>query len=809
MAINFKFPKFSAADAKSRVFLVVVAVVGIGILGYAAVGFFSGGSTASGPSRVANPAANLQSVPGSQLSPQYYQALKQANVQASQQAQMTGGSAVPTLVNIPGQQGFSGGAGTGNCTVLCSDESVNVASSIDDLVKQGKLAPEDAEMLTALTSSNVPVSQFAAALDDLVRQGKLTPDQARKLLEDYKKQHSAAMINESAQAMDALIKSGQLSVDTANTLLALQKKNVTPAEYAAELDRLVKEGKISPAVAAQLLAQYTQQKQKELAKQGAFTLAQMAQSGEVTADVAKSLASLQNQNVPLDQYAAEVARLVKEGKLTPLAAEKLIAQYKQQRLGIPTTGVLGALLNEQAPKADIARRLLSMQASANPAVYAEELKRAVEAGLITPEMAAQLGQGGGPKAELAKRLLSLQARNASPEAYAAELKRAVEAGLISPEEAARLGQGGGPKAALARQLLNMQANNATLDAYAEELKRAVQAGIISPEMAAQLLQEYRASVVPFAPAGGIAPGAQASLPGAEDFAKLQQQLQQEQGATTEPQGAPPTEQFETAQVQAQQESAEVRQQRIQDMQSAMSNQAQALITSWQPVAMQHVAGTVSATDKGKPALGAGNAPGAAGGKDGAAAGPGGSPLIKAGAIIFAVLDTGVNSDYPDTPVMATIVQGPFKGAKLLGKVQVAQGPNKEKVSLTFNTMGMDTWPTNKSVNAFAIDPDTARTVLASDVDHHYALRYGAIMATSFLSGYANAISSSGSTSTTGVFGTSTTHPELSPGNKLAMGLGQIGTNLSAVTQNYVNIPTTITVNAGVGLGILFMSDVPQ
>jgi intracellular multiplication protein IcmE len=43
----------------------------------------------------------------------------------------------------------------------------------------------------------------------------------------------------------------------------------------------------------------------------------------------------------------------------------------------------------------------------------------------------------------------------------------------------------------------------------------------------------------------------------------------------------------------------------------------------------------------------------------------GAPLIKAGTIIFGVLDTAVNSDYPDTPVLVTIVDGPYKGAKLL------------------------------------------------------------------------------------------------------------------------------------------------
>lgn len=710
MALNFpKLPGFGTADAKSRIFFVFAGVLGLGVLIYVIIKSLGGDNAATGPSKVANPAANVQSVPGSQLSPEYYQALQQANVQATQQAKMTGGSAVPTLVNVPGQASFGPSA---NCTVLCpSEENVDVANDINDLVKSGKLTQDEADKLTALAKNNVTVAEYADALNDLVKQGKLTPEQARKLLDTYRKQHANNLINDSAQSMDAMIKSGQLPLSIANDLIAFQKTHPTPAEYAAELQRLVKEGKISPALAAQLLAQYTQQQQKEIAKQGAFALQQMAKSGEVTADVAKSLLNLQDKNIPVDQYAAELDRLVKAGKLTPAAAAKLLEQYKKQRVGMAETGVLSQLMAQ-----------------------------------------------GGPKAEEAKRLLA------------------------------------------------MQGNNASLSDYTNELKRAVATGVITPQQAAQLLQEYRAAITPIS---GVAPTAEANLPGAEDFAKLQQQLQQQQVTQ---QAAPPEQasaQFTAAQAQAQADAMQARQQRIQEMEGAMSTQAQQLITAWQTPNMQHVGGAAVATEskekqKAAGGAGAGGAPGQAGSEAAT-----GFPLLKAGTILFAVLDTEVNSDYPDTPVMATIVSGDLKGTKLLGKVQVGTGQNQDRVSLTFNLMSNDAWPTNKAINAFAIDPDTARTVLASDIDHHYALRYGAIMATSFLSGYASAITTAGSTSTTGIFGTSTVHPNLSPASKLAVGLGQIGTNLTGIVQNYVNIPVTIKVYSGVGLGILFMSDVPK
>ncbi len=174
-----------------------------------------------------------------------------------------------------------------------------------------------------------------------------------------------------------------------------------------------------------------------------------------------------------------------------------------------------------------------------------------------------------------------------------------------------------------------------------------------------------------------------------------------------------------------------------------------------------------------------------------------------------MLDTAVNSDYPDTPVMATIVDGQFKSAKLLGKLMTAKNVagQLDKVSLNFTLMNLDDWPASRTVTAYAIDPDTARLVMASQVDYHYAKRFGAIMATSFLQGYASAITTSGGTTTTGIFGTSTQSAALSPQQKIAVGLGQMGQTLGSTTQNYVNIPPTVKVDSGVGLGILFMADV--
>ncbi len=708
MAVKFPgFKFFSAADTKSRIFLIFAVAVVIVMLIFFTSRFLGGNGNTLGSSRVAAPPASAQSIPGSNLTPAYYQALREQNAQAVQKAQLSGGSAVPTMLNIPNQPPE---LGTNNCTILCpGEENANVINDINNLESSGKLSKEDAAKLRDLANKNVSAEEYAAALDDLVKQGKLTPEQARELLAQYKKQHENGLLTDSAKMMDAMIKAGQLPLDTANQLLLLQKNKIPPADYAAELDRLVKQGKISPAVARQLLAQYAQQQNQEATKKAIFGLKQLAKAGAITPDVAADLAELQAKNVPVDAYAAELQRLVAEGKLTPAEAARLLEQYKAKR----AAAALGAL-----------------------------------------------------------------------------------DALAASDSAA--------KRAEAKKLLALQGNNATVAEYTDELKRAVQAGVLTPDEASKLLQEYQTMTMPASlPLGA---GVEMTLPTTEDFAKLQQRVQQQQ-ATSTATVEPETGQFTAAANQAESAAWQARQQRIQALESAMSSQAQSLIsTAWQSPRMAYQGGSVSLAK----ATSAEGAPSGAtsqnnqGTSSSSGESSSGAPLIKAGSIMFAVLDTAVDSDYPDTPVLATIVQGPFKGAKLLGKLALAQG--MDKVSLNFTLMDKEDWAKTKTVSAFAIDPDTARSVLASNVNYHYMKRYGSLFASSFLTGYANGILSEG-TSTTGIFGTSSTHPGLSPGNKFAVGLGQVGTTFGNAVANYINTPATVKVNAGVGLGILFMSAV--
>jgi polyhydroxyalkanoate synthesis regulator phasin len=388
---------FSGGDSKSRIFIVLGTI--IGIFGVVFVGSkMLGTSKASGQAKVAG-APSLQSIPGGDVTPEYYRALMKANAQNAKQAEITGTSAVPTLVNAPAQDQTTPAPSNGNCTVSCpGSEAPDVTDDINNLLKDGKLSSADANQLLALAKSNVPVSEYSAYLAQMVKDGKISPEQARKLLEEYKRQHATASVAQSANMMDNYIKSGKMSLEAANDLLALAKQNVAPADYQAALDKLVREGKLTSAGAGQLMAAYNQQLTQAAAQEGDTLLKGMAQKGEITPEVANDLVNLQKRNVSGGEYEAELNRLVAEGKMTPAAAAKLLSQYRSQR-----TGVEGGL------------------ATSDPSA---ELTDLVSSGQVSPEVGNDL--------------LGLQKNNASIGDYKAELDKLVASGKLTPAMAAKL-----------------------------------------------------------------------------------------------------------------------------------------------------------------------------------------------------------------------------------------------------------------------------------------------------------------------------------------------------------------------------------
>lgn len=761
---------FTSADAKTRVFILLAAVVGMAIIIYIGVRFFTNATQTTGPSQVAAAPSGLQSVPGAQMTPEFYRAVVQANTQAAQQAQISGGSAVPTLINVPGQM-------NNQCGVICPDNA-SLADKINELIRAGKLAQDEANRLLELAKNNVTPEEMTAALNKLISQGKINPDDARSLLEAYKKQYRDALAADSAKLMDALLKAGKLPLDAGSRLLTLQKNNASPNDYADELRRLTGSNTITPQTAAQLLAQYQELQRKECLKQNAFNLRQMQGAGQLTADVGKSLEELQARNPTVAEYTTEVNKLLSSGKMTPEVAGKIIDNYsKCVSGGVSALNATDALLAQEEAKCDAQLKEVASRNKWPPTVL--------------------------------NNVETLKQRNVSPSAFQAAIVQLQQAGRLTPEDTKNVvgcyARIAGLKA-MAQRLQALQQGKASATDCANELNKNIQAGLITPEQAGALLKACQQP-----PTQGELPTVETNIPGTEGFAALQQRLATEPAAPAGPEtaaAAAAAQEFAAAQAQSRAAAEEARLARVQALAAAMSAQAQMLVTAWAPATMQVVTApakvsgvpggavketTTTVVEKGGP---------------GGRVGPGGAAAIKAGTILYGILETTVDSDYPDTPVMVTIVSpGPFKGARLLGKLNLADG--KDKVSLAFSIMDKEGWPRSKSISAFAIDPDTARTVMASSVDKHFLLRYGSLFAANLLAGYATAIMSSGSVQTNNANGSTVTRSVFSPQEKLGVALGQVGTALSSAVAPWFNTPYTVRVNSGVGLGILFISDVAE
>lgn len=243
-----------------------------------------------------------------------------------------------------------------------------------------------------------------------------------------------------------------------------------------------------------------------------------------------------------------------------------------------------------------------------------------------------------------------------------------------------------------------------------------------------------------------------------------------------------------AQMQAQQH-----QDAVQQLSAAMSMQAGKMLNEWG----DHQQQTMLAAEP--PKVTATQSSNQSGSSSADAAGT----ILKAGSILYATLDTSVNTD-EKSPIMATVVSGPYKGSKLLGQFQRVN----QRVLLSFNLMNNPNASSSIPMNAVAIDPNTARTAISGQVDNHYLLKYGMTFATAFLGGLSDAMVQGNSTQSCflGVF-CQTQHTGLNTEQQLTYGLGSAGKKISNDFSNqYQNIQPTVKIQGGTGIGVLIMKD---
>ena len=259
-----------------------------------------------------------------------------------------------------------------------------------------------------------------------------------------------------------------------------------------------------------------------------------------------------------------------------------------------------------------------------------------------------------------------------------------------------------------------------------------------------------------------------------------------------------------AQFEKQQQAEENNQQKrdhIQRMEVMMTQQSQTLMSGWGTVSTQSLQKAPDTTKSKSDGENGSGSDGKKGSKSGSAANEG--PTIKAGSVLFAVIDTSIDSD-EDTPIMARIVAGDLNGSKLLGTFT----RKHKKLLITFTMLSSPDYPKSIALNAVAIDPNTARTAIDGRVNSHYLLRYGTLFASSFLQGMSQGIMNQGVSSDClfGGFGCTLKPTPLSVNQQIAVGLGQVGTAYSQHMGQSFNRPPTIRIGAGTGVGVLLMSD---
>lgn len=109
-------------------------------------------------------------------------------------------------------------------------------------------------------------------------------------------------------------------------------------------------------------------------------------------------------------------------------------------------------------------------------------------------------------------------------------------------------------------------------------------------------------------------------------------------------------------------------------------------------------------------------------------------LLRPGDVLYAETLTSVNSDMRSS-VLAEVVHGPHKGARLVGAFE--HNERADRLVVTFENITFSDGRVY-DIQAMAVDGRSAETAVASDIERRYVARYAPILASTFISGYAQA-----------------------------------------------------------------------
>lgn len=176
----------------------------------------------------------------------------------------------------------------------------------------------------------------------------------------------------------------------------------------------------------------------------------------------------------------------------------------------------------------------------------------------------------------------------------------------------------------------------------------------------------------------------------------------------------------------------------------------------------------------------------------------GLPGLKVGDILQAVNRVSLDSDAPG-PAMVEVVTGPYKGAKVVGSFQRLN----EHLVLKFSELAAKDGSIY-TIEGYAIDPKTDRTAVRSNVDRHLLARWGGLVAASFLEGFGDAVSRSGTSSYASAYGSGLFVPNYDLRDETWIAAGKVGERVANVMDRNFNQVPTVTLDSGTLMGVLLL-----
>ncbi len=176
-------------------------------------------------------------------------------------------------------------------------------------------------------------------------------------------------------------------------------------------------------------------------------------------------------------------------------------------------------------------------------------------------------------------------------------------------------------------------------------------------------------------------------------------------------------------------------------------------------------------------------------------------LIEEGTIEYAQMLIQANSDIPG-PVLAQLVSGPLSGSRMIGSFT----REDKYLVIEFDKIVVDGY--GADVEAFAVDPNTNLTGVATEVDNRYFKRLILPVAAEFIEGLAGAIADTQeNTFVTGDV-VVTTDDGLDTDEEIAQAIEDAGEILGDFVQEEANrTEILVRVAAGAPIGVLFTEPV--